>query len=178
SSHVQAGDVVAPVHGLRYSLSVHTYSNLKMNASEFQTSYEIGGVMNLRIVLTEYGLPVEDRAIVHIEMERPDKTTGVLVPDEIESGVFEANVPATIPGVYHFRIHASGTTLQGNQFTREQTLTGTVYRGGDASPPSSMDNPLELLKHLCRLRCVRIIMLLLILLVVEALLVIMLLFQP
>jgi len=177
SSHVEVGAIVTSVHGLKYSLSVHTYSNLKMIASEFQTSYEIGSTMNLRIALEEYGLPVRGRATLRIEMERPDRTTGILVPTEVEPGVFETTIPATIPGVYRFRVRASGATLQGNQFTREQILTGTVYRGGDATPPSGMDGPLQLLRRLCSLRCIRFIMLLLILLVIEALLVIMLLFQ-
>ncbi|MFQ5981421.1 MAG: VWA domain-containing protein [Candidatus Heimdallarchaeota archaeon] len=162
--------VLASIHGLRYNLSVHTYSNLRMSASEFQTSHELGGIMSLRTVLKEYSLPVGNRATVRVRVERPDFTMSTLNLPEVEPGVFETSIPASIPGVYRFRIHATGTTLQGNPFTREQTLTGAVYRGGDISSPTSKDDPFELFKHLCRLRCFRIVVLLLVLLVFEALL--------
>jgi hypothetical protein len=36
-----------------------------------------------------------------------------------------------LPGVYRFRFCARGTTLAGEPFTREKTLTAAVWRGGD-----------------------------------------------
>ena len=60
-----------------------------------------------------------------------------LLLSETEPGVFETHGTATIPGIYSVRLMASGKTLRGQSFTREQLLTGAVWRGGDQTPPSS-----------------------------------------
>ena len=43
---------------------VHSYSNLRMRARLTQSSFEPGASLDLRAVLTEYGLPVNRRAMV------------------------------------------------------------------------------------------------------------------
>ena len=50
---------------------------------------------------------------------------------ESGDGQFSAQFATTRPGVYRFRIRAQGTTLSGESFTREKTLTAAVWRGGD-----------------------------------------------
>jgi hypothetical protein len=142
---------VAGTHGIRYSFNVHAYSNLRMKVSLAQTSYEPGATIMVRAVLTEYGLPVASRANCRAELTRPDNTTTTLQMPEVEPGVFEATTPASIPGVYRFRILADGHTLRGRPFTREQTRTGAVWRGGDNPPPSSKDDPNRRDDRFCRL---------------------------
>ena len=139
------------VHGVRYSLMVHSYSNLRMRARLTQTSNEPGALLNLRAVLTEYGLPVNRRAMVRAEMVRPDLSTGIVVLHEVEPGIFEAGVPANSTGVYQFRVRAAGATLRGQPFTREQGLSGAVWRGGDTPPPTGKDDPRERDEALCHL---------------------------
>jgi hypothetical protein len=129
------------VHGVRYSLLVHSYSNLRMRARLTQNSYQPGARLNVRAVLTEYGLPVDHRALVRVELVRPDMTTAILALNEVQPGVFETSVQASLPGVYQFRILAAGATLRGRPFTREQGLSGYVWRGGDAPPPTSKGDP-------------------------------------
>lgn len=125
---------IAKAHGVRYSLNVHTYSNLRMKAMLSQNSNQPGATLTLRSVLTEYNIPVETRASVQAEMTRPDNSHSTLSLTEIEPGIFEAATPSTIPGIYHFRIFANGHTLRGMPFTREQLLTGAVWQGGDQPP--------------------------------------------
>jgi hypothetical protein len=91
--------------------------------------------------LTEYGVPVSGRAACRAELTRPDNTNGTIAMAEVEPGVFEAATPTVLPGIYRFRIMAEGRTLRGRRFTREQTLTGAVWKGGDDRPPSSKDEP-------------------------------------
>jgi len=129
------------VHGVRYSLMVHSYSNLRMRARLTQTSFEPGALLNLHAVLTEYGLPINRRAMVRAELVRPDLSTAIIGLTEGEPGIFEASVPANSIGVYQFRVRAVGATLRGQRFTREQGLTGAVYQGGDNPPPTSDRDP-------------------------------------
>lgn len=138
---VQGGPAAQSVHGVRYSLLVHSYSNLRMRARLTQTSFEPGASLNLRAVLTEYDLPVDKRATVRAELIRPDLTTGIVVLNEVEPGIFEASVPANSTGVYQFRVRAEGATLRGQKFTREQGLTGAIYQGGDNPPPTTTRDP-------------------------------------
>jgi hypothetical protein len=132
-----AAHATAQAHGVRYSLNVQAYSNLLMNARIDQTSFEPGATMTLRASLAEYGLPVEKRASVRTELRRPDNTTATLSLAEVDSGTFEISLVASMAGVYHFRVLASGVTFREKPFTREKVLTGAVYQGGDDPLPTS-----------------------------------------
>jgi len=136
-------------HGLRYSLSAQTYSNLRMRARLTQDSFEPGATLALRAVLTEYGLPVDHRATTLAEVRRPDDTTSTLLLHEAAPGAFEASFAAPLPGVYRCRLQSSGATLRGEAFTRETTLTGSVWRGGDDPPPNGSAGERD--EQLCRL---------------------------
>ncbi len=141
-------------HGVRYSLSVHSYSGLRMQGRVTQNSNEPGATMAVRAVLTEYGLPIGgNRATVRAEFERPDGTKGVLAMPETDpgSGIFQAALGAPLNGVYRFRMLGDGKTLRGRPFTREQLLTGAVWKGGDNPPPTSKDDPNTAKDDLCRL---------------------------
>lgn len=136
---------------LRYNFSVQAYSNLRMRAALVQHSNEPGATITVRAILTEYGQPVASRAICRAELVRPDNTGVTLAMIEVEPGVFEVETIATLIGVYRFRIVADGRTLRGRPFTREQTLTGAVWKGGDAPPPTSAGDPNGQRDRLCRL---------------------------
>ena len=127
-------------HGVRYNLSVHASSNLNMRANLYQTSYEPGAELTVRATITEYGAPLTGRAFVHARVERPDNTKTIMKLDEKEPGVFEASLNAVVPGIYKFFVNATGKTLKGATFTREQYLTGAVWKGGDSPLPSGKDD--------------------------------------
>lgn len=117
--------------GARYSVQVNTFSNLKMKARIDQSSLEPGAAISLRTNLTEFGLPVEGRAIVKVSVVRPDLSVVTYTLDEESEGNFEKSFTANMAGIYNCRFMASGTTLRGKPFTREQTLTAAVWNGGD-----------------------------------------------
>lgn len=141
----------ALAHGVRYSFTAHTYSSLKMEARISQNSLQPGATLTLRAILTEYGLPVERRADVQAELQRPDNTSAVLSLAEIEPGVFETSTFAAIQGIYRFRVMAAGVTLRGARFTREQTLTAAVFQGGDNPPRTSGSDPRTRDEEICHL---------------------------
>jgi hypothetical protein len=114
--------------GAQYCLSVHSFSNLRMNAAVTQNAYEPGSTFTLRANLKEYNLPVEKRAQVRAALEYPDHTHASLLLAEIQSGVFETAMVANLPGIYRFNMLAEGVTYQGVPFTREQLLNAAVFR--------------------------------------------------
>lgn len=144
----------AIAHGVRYSLTVQSYSGFRLQARLLQSSYEPGATMTVRAVLTEYGLPVEgSRAHVRAEFTRPDGTAGVLVLHEEApgTGIYISDLAASISGVYSFRVLAGATTMRGRAVTREHLLTGAVWKGGDNPPPSGRDEPSDCKMKLCEL---------------------------
>ncbi len=139
-------------HGVRYSLSVHSHSGLRLQARVTQNSNEPGAALTVRGVLTEYGLPVEgSRANLGAEFERPDGTRGVLAMAETDPGGYEGVLGAPVAGVYRFRVLAEGRTLRARPFTREHLLTGAVWKGGDRPTPTSQGDPAQAKNELCRL---------------------------
>jgi hypothetical protein len=141
----------ALAHGILYNFNVHTFSNLRMRGSLSQTGNEPGAAMTVRASLTEYGVPVAGRATSRVELIQPDLSPSTLAMSELQPGVFEVSIAANAPGVYQIRILAEGRTLRGLPFTREQTLTGAVWSGGDNAPPSMKDDPSARDDRFCRL---------------------------
>lgn len=124
----------------RYSLSIHALSNLRMRATLSQSGNEPGATVHLSAALTEYAMPLSAPARVRAEIVRPDGSQTVLPLAATGPGAYQASMTATQAGVWRFRIIAQGTTMRGRRFTREQTLTGAVWPGGDR-PPSDPRDP-------------------------------------
>lgn len=135
------GNGAASSHGLRYTGLVHAYSNLRMKCILTQNSYEPGARMHLRCVLTEYGIPLEKGASVHVKVRLPDGSSSTLTLQKGGAGTYEIQLDAHQVGIYQFTVHASGFTSRNATFTREQVLTAPVWRGGDKPPPTSTNNP-------------------------------------
>jgi hypothetical protein len=131
ATHNQPGGSRPGAAGARYSVEVHTFSNLRMKPRIDQSSLEPGAAITLRANLTEYGIPVEGRAVVYVRVTRPDASVVIHTLDEEPEGNFEKVFTANMSGIYNCRFTASGTTMRGKPFTREQTLTAAVWNGGD-----------------------------------------------
>jgi hypothetical protein len=114
-------------HGLRWSVVVQARSSLKFEARVEQKETELGAPMRLRGRLTEYGLAVEGRAQVAAELRSPRGETTTIGLEEGPGGVFAGEVKGTEYGVYRYRMMAAGRTLRGSRFTRERSLTGSIY---------------------------------------------------
>lgn len=121
----------AAVKGARYSVVVHSSSNLRMRPRIDQTSFEPGAQVHLRAQLSEYGIPLESYGVVRAEVTRPDGSLVTYMLSEEAGGNFEKAFTATMVGIYSCRFLASGVTRRGRPFTREQTLTAAVWNGGD-----------------------------------------------
>jgi hypothetical protein len=119
----QAALVELRAKGAKYCVSMHSFSNLRMNATVTQSGFVPGSTLFLRAVLTEYSLPVEHRAKVLAEIEYPDKSHATVSLTEEHPGVFFASLVAMQAGIYRFRIVATGGTFRGVAFTREQLAT-------------------------------------------------------
>ena len=138
-------------HGVRYSLSVHASSGVRLSAALAQSGFEPGASLALRATLREYGLPIgADRANVRAEVARPDGSTGVIALAATNDGAFEGGLVAAHAGHYAFRVLADGATLRGRHFTREHLLSGAVWVGGDRPPPSGVGPDADR-ERLCRL---------------------------
>jgi hypothetical protein len=124
--------------GAKYCVSVHSFSNLRMDASVSQGGFAPGSTLSLRARLTEYSQPVEGRAQVRAEVEYPDQTRVVLPLAETAPGAFAASLAAGLPGVYKFRLLAEGGTYRGAPFTREQILTAAVFN--EVRPTPGLDD--------------------------------------
>jgi hypothetical protein len=129
-------------HGIPYSVMSRAYSNLRMRATLTQTGNEPGALLQVRAALSEYGVPVENRANVIAEVTAPDGSESVVPFQETEPGIFTTQKQASLAGVYAWRVLASGETFRGTPFTREQWVTGAVWRGGDRPPSRPADNGL------------------------------------
>ena len=140
-------DTVA--HGVRYTALVHAYSNLRMACSLSQDSYEPGAKLLLRCLLTEYGQPLQTTASVRAALTLPDGSASTLNLTGVGAGAYETTVTAAIPAVYPFVVSATGSTSRHTPFTRQQVVTGAVWRGGDTPPPHSGENPTQ--EAFCRL---------------------------
>ena len=124
----------AAAPGLRtlpYSLVVHAYSNVSLQAHVEQASFVPGAHMTVHASLAQSGIPLAGHAQVWAEVTPPAGSATTIAMPEGDAGQFTAHLTTARPGVYRFRIRASGTTLSGEPFTREKTLTGAVWRGGD-----------------------------------------------
>ena len=130
-------------HGARYSVVIQTYSNLRMTAGVEQSSFKPGADLRFQAALTEYGIPVEKRARIDVELTRPGGSVVTLPMGETEAGIFGLTHTASFPGVYHARFIATGVTLRGTPFTREQLATAVVWQNGDDpyQPPRDSDEP-------------------------------------
>ena len=150
---------VSSVHGVRYSVMARSWSNLRMVVQSSQTGNEPGASQHLQARLTEFGVPIENRATVFAEVEDPAGNTSILAFSETAPGLFVAQTLLGQSGVYRCRVLASGKTFRGTEFTRERIVTGAVWAGGNQPPPSRENPPSGVdgkpgLDLCCLLRCV------------------------
>ncbi len=129
----------ALTHGVKYTALVHSFSNLRMACTLTQTGNEPGATLYLRAKLTEYGEPLPTSASVRAELTAPDGSVSTVTLSPAGSGIYETAVPANDAGIYRFVVGADGSTSRGTPFTRQQVVTGAVWRGGNQPDPTSKD---------------------------------------
>jgi hypothetical protein len=126
-----------------YNLSVHTYSNLTLDATLRQTGFAPGDVVHLTASLWEYRAPLMNPATVWADVLQPDGSRATLRFTRASAGDYRADWTTTRPGVYQFVIRAEGRTTSNARFTRAKELTAGVWAGGDRpfDPIGGSDRP-------------------------------------
>jgi hypothetical protein len=137
--------------GIRYSFTAQAFTNLRMAARLSQNSLEPGASVTISAMLTEYGIPVARRASVQAYVELPDGSLVILPLTETDPGRFQAGMTAILAGVYRIRVVASGITMRGIPFSREQLLSATAILGGDGPSPTTGPSSKEHDAQFCRL---------------------------
>ena len=114
-----------------YNLSVHTFSNLRLDAELSQKSREPGGTAVVLASLVEYDVPLVAEAKVWATITGPGGALDTAGFDDLGGGRYQLEWPLKRVGAYRFVVHAEGRTSGGDPFTRERVLTAGVWRGGD-----------------------------------------------
>jgi hypothetical protein len=114
-----------------FNLTVHTYSNLRLDATLVQDGFAPGDVVRLTASLWEYQVPLKTNASVWADVVEPDGNRSVLNFTRTAAGSYTATWTTTLPGVYRFGIRAEGTTSGNARFMRGKELTAGVWAGGD-----------------------------------------------
>jgi len=128
---------------LPYSLLVHAYSNVSLQARAEQSSFDPGASVTIYATLSQSGVPATNGAQVWAEVTRPDKTTGTATLTALSEGQFAGHFATTVGGVYRLRVRARGATARGETFTRERSITVGVWVGGSKdAEQSSQGQPL------------------------------------
>lgn len=125
---------IALAHGIRYSLNVHTRSNLHLRAHAYQETVQVGSEAFIEANLIEYSQPVENRASVVAEITQPDKSTFTIELKEVSKGSFHGSFKMFKQGVYRCRLLATGKTFHGHRFSREHLLTTATWDPNELSP--------------------------------------------
>ena len=138
-------------HGVRYCVTVSSWSNLRMRARLTQSAFTVGARLRVTAALTEYGLPVARRARVTAEVRRPDGVSVAMPLAEEHAGVFGGEWIGDLEGVWHIRVRAAGRSHAGRSFTREQILSAAIIAGSGRPvlpPPAGGSDLVE-----CLVRC-------------------------
>jgi hypothetical protein len=114
-----------------FNLTVHSYSNLRLEATLTQSGFAPGDMINLAASLWEYQSPLLSDATVWADVLEPNGNRATLTFSRTTSGSYKATFATTVPGVYHFGVRAEGRTSGNARFMRSKQLTAGVWRGGE-----------------------------------------------
>lgn len=121
-----------------YNFLVHAYSTLTFDASSQGSQLAPGESTTVTATLSEYGVPMDRRAQVWVEITSPTGAQSRVMLSEVEPGVFSGRVRAPLPGLYSLRCRARGHTLSGKAFTREKALSISALRVGKSDPSNGL----------------------------------------
>ncbi len=115
-----------------FNLSVHAYSNLRLDGSLSQDGFAPGALLQLHASLWEYGVPLKTAASVWAELIAPDGSRSKLnFAANATPGSYRSSWRTIVPGVYQFTLHAEGHSSANARFTRAKLLTASVWAGGE-----------------------------------------------
>ena len=121
-------------HGVPFMLTVQARSSLHMAVDVVQPSHKPGTVAHLTAGLSQFGIPLDGRAVVDAVVTAPGGLVTTTRLSEIDGGLHAGTLDTPTPGVYSVVFHADGTTFRGEPFTREEVRTLPVWAAGDDRP--------------------------------------------
>lgn len=111
-----------------YSVVVQSYSNVSLKVQVEQPETSPGTYMELFAALSQYMSPLAHTGRVRVEITDPTRTVSHVTLHEHQPGKFLGSFKSSVTGVYRCRFLASGTTIEGEAFMREETRTAAIYR--------------------------------------------------
>jgi hypothetical protein len=126
-------------HGVAFTVTIQARSNVRLKVRTVQSSRRPGGLATVMAALTDFGIPLASSAKVTASVEAPDGSRSNTTLAEQEPGRYQAAVATNAPGVYRVLVTATGHTLRGEPFTREQLRTLAVWIAGDDPRPRTQD---------------------------------------
>lgn len=116
---------------LPYQHSVHTFSDLRLDAALQQRGREPGTEATILASLREYDQPLGTAAKVWADITPPDEPVDRVELADVGGGLYTATYPLRLVGAYRVLVHAVGTSPSSGPFAREKLVTGGVWEGGD-----------------------------------------------
>jgi hypothetical protein len=116
---------------LPYSVVVHSYSDVSMRASLNQSGHEPGAVATVEARLTQFSMPLDVPAAVRMTVTAPDGSARDIVLVPVGDGRYRATCDLSQSGAHQVLVRATGSSLRGWPFTREQALSASVWHGAD-----------------------------------------------
>src|SRR5262249_50197416 len=117
----------------RYSVIVHTWSDVAFTAAAHQSGFTPGATVSLSATLSAAGIPFTAGSHVRAEITKPGRTISTLnlnPQDDEVSGTFTT----TAPREYQIKRRATERPDRGSRFSGERVLSAGVWRGGDIPP--------------------------------------------
>ena len=113
----------------RYSVVVHTWSDVAFTAAAVQSGFTPGATVSLIAGTSAAGIPFTAGAHVRAEISKPGDGAVFTMTLQPQGDEFVGKFTATMPGEYQIRVMASGHTDRGQPFTRERTLSAARVAG-------------------------------------------------
>jgi hypothetical protein len=132
---------VVRAHGVPFTLTVQARSAVRLDVALTRASRRPGSSATIMAALTDAGIPLGHTAIVEARVTRPNGGTATIRLTESEDGIYGGAIDTPLGGVYRVLVRATGSTLRGEPFTREELRTLGVWARGDAPPEQPASTP-------------------------------------
>jgi uncharacterized protein YegL len=120
--------------GVPYTMVVQSYSNLTFQARVEKPVSQPGDTLHLMATLAQYEIPLSSSASVIAEVNPPTGGSGTIALQPQGAGLYAADFPVKLPGLYNIRFRARGSSVEGEPFQREETRTAVVLRPSVGGP--------------------------------------------
>lgn len=121
-------------HGVPFTLTVQARSAVRLDVALTRTSRRPGSSAAIVAALTDAGIPLGHTAVVEALVTRPNGSLVTIRLTEHEDGIYGGMIHTPTSGVYRLLVRATGSTLRGEPFTREELRTLGVWARGDEPP--------------------------------------------